>query len=178
MLSDYIVPILISVVLILLVGVVASFIIRSRLSKDKAPVGEYPPQDQVSTPGRESSPDQESQQAKVEAEPDKLQVAPPNYGLQLVLDDDRTFHLELPSTIGRSDENTIVISDDSVSAQHARIYLDERVGAVCIEDLHSLNGVFVDGRPTSKNILDDSARITLGSVSLTFRDTGFLPPSK
>jgi pSer/pThr/pTyr-binding forkhead associated (FHA) protein len=178
MLSEYIVPILISVVLILLAVVVAAFIIRSRLSNNKASVGEFTTQDQISTAGKGSTADQESQHAKVETEPNKLQVVPPNYGLQLVLDDDRTFHLELPSTIGRSGENAIVISDDSVSARHARIYLDERVGAVCIEDLHSLNGVFVDGRPTLKNILDDSARLTLGSVSLTFRDTGFLPPSK
>jgi hypothetical protein len=178
MLSEYIVPILISVVLILLVGVVAAFIIRSRQSRDKIPVVEFTPQDQVSTTGKGSTADQEGQHAKVEAELNKQQATPSNYGLQLVLDDDRTFHLELPSTIGRSEENTIVISDDSVSAQHARIYLDERVGAVCIEDLHSLNGVFIDGRPTSKNILDDGARLTLGSVSLTYRDTGFLPPSK
>jgi pSer/pThr/pTyr-binding forkhead associated (FHA) protein len=93
-----------------------------------------------------------------------------------VLDDDQFFHLDLPTTIGRSRENSIVITDESVSIQHARIYFDGRLGAVCIQDLDSTNGIFIDGKPTRENVLEDGARLTIGSVSLTFRDTGYLPP--
>jgi S-DNA-T family DNA segregation ATPase FtsK/SpoIIIE len=97
--------------------------------------------------------------------------------LQLVLDDDQIFQLTLPTSIGRHESNSIVIEDVSVSEKHAKIYYDQRIGAVCIEDLNSLNGIFIDGRPTIKNLLENDARLTLGGVSFTFRDTGYLPPS-
>ncbi len=100
------------------------------------------------------------------------------FGLHLVLSTNQVVFLELPATIGRSEENTIVIKDDSISDLHAKIYFDNRIGAVCIEDLGSTNGIFVDGRPTTKNVLDDGARLTLGSNSLVFRDTGYLPPTE
>jgi pSer/pThr/pTyr-binding forkhead associated (FHA) protein len=64
--------------------------------------------------------------------------------------------------------------DDSVSAAHARIYFDERVGSICIEDQHSLNGIFVNNLPTSKNILRDGDKIKIGNLELTFKDTGFI----
>jgi len=94
------------------------------------------------------------------------------------LDDDQVFELKLPTTLGRSPENTIEIADDSVSAQHARIFFDHRIETVCIEDTNSLNGIFVDGRPTIKSVLVDGARLTIGGVSLTFRNTGYLPPTR
>lgn len=109
---------------------------------------------------------------------DRKQVGGAAFGLQLVLGSDQVIPLELPTTIGRSKENTIVIDDDSISDQHARIYFDDRIGAVCIEDLGSRNGIFLDGRPTIRNVLEDSARITMGINTLTFHDTGYLPPAK
>jgi pSer/pThr/pTyr-binding forkhead associated (FHA) protein len=66
---------------------------------------------------------------------------------------------------------------DTVSNQHARIYYDDRYGHVIIEDLDSMNGVFINGRQAPpKNLLKDEWVIGLGSVTLTYHagesDTG------
>ena len=106
----------------------------------------------------------------------RKQLNEPPFGLQLILGSDQVIPISLPTTIGRSQKNTIVLDDDSISDQHARIYFDGRIGAVCIEDLESRNGIFLDGRPTIKNVLEDGARITMGINTLTFQDTGYLPP--
>jgi len=173
-----IVPILIGLVVILLVGVVAAFWLRSRRPVDAPGHGmdieSRTTGNQVGRSGRDAARQSKRETAKVDPFPPGSGAA--DFGLQLVLDDDQVFHLDLPTTIGRSRDNSIVISDDSVSTQHARIYFDERIAAVCIEDLNSTNGIFVDGRPTRVNVLEDGARLTIGSVSLTFRDTGYLPP--
>jgi hypothetical protein len=174
-----IVPILIGVVVVILVGVVAAFLLRSRVLKDA-------PQQQVASDPRsvgsqtEGSGLEDARRQKrgpAKEDPNLPGGGMSEFGLQLVLDDDQVFHLDLPTTIGRSRENSIVISDDSVSIQHARIYFDVRLAAVCIEDLNSTNGIFIDGRPTRVNVLEDGARLSIGSVSLTFRDTGYLPPA-
>lgn len=99
------------------------------------------------------------------------------YGLQLIWNSNRVFLLDkLPAAIGRSEENDVILTDTSVSGTHARIYFDKRFDAVCIEDLDSLNGVYINKRPTCKNILDDGVKITLGDVMLTFRNMGYIPP--
>jgi hypothetical protein len=162
--------ILIGVVVIIFVGVVLAFFFRSRASKAKPSVADLDLEMPDQTPDREGFP--------VPAEGPEGGVSPPDYGLQLVMDDDQVFYLELPSTLGRSAENIFEITDDSVSYRHARIFFDRRIGAVCIEDLNSLNGIFVDGRPTTKSVLVDGARLTIGGVSFTFRDTGYLPPNR
>ncbi len=82
----------------------------------------------------------------------------------------------LPVSIGRSDQNGVILKDDTVSATHARVYYDEQVGSVCIVDLDSLNGVFINDQPTRKNVLYDSSQVRLGKVKLTFRDTGYIHP--
>ena len=174
-----IVPILIGVVVIILVGVVAAFWVRSRRPVDAPPghgadVVPRTPGNQAGRSGLVALGWSKRDSPKTGPFPPGSSAA--DFGLQLVLDDDQVFHLELPTTIGRSRDNSIVISDDSVSTRHARIYFDERIAAVCIEDLNSTNGIFVDGRPTRVNVLEDGARLTIGSVSLTFRDTGYLPP--
>jgi hypothetical protein len=98
-------------------------------------------------------------------------------GLQLIGNSNQVFLLDkLPATIGRSEENDVILPDTSVSSMHARIYYNERVEAVCIEDLASLNGVYFQSRPTCENVLDDGAEITLGNVTLTFRNMGYIPP--
>ncbi len=98
-------------------------------------------------------------------------------GLQLV-EANGTVHKfdALPVLLGRAAENRIVLKDDTVSATHAGLYYDELLRAVVIEDRDSLNGVYVDGQPTRKNVLRDQATITLGKTTLTFRDTRVQPP--
>jgi pSer/pThr/pTyr-binding forkhead associated (FHA) protein len=82
----------------------------------------------------------------------------------------------LPIDIGRSDRNQIVLSDSSVSSVHAQVYYDDQLKAVCIKDCDSLNGLFIDEQPTRKNLLLDGVKLRLGSVTLTFRDTGYIHP--
>lgn len=81
---------------------------------------------------------------------------------------------QLPILIGRGENNQLVLNDDTVSPNHARIYFDERVGAVCIEDQDSLNGLFVNNFPTLKNILQDGDKLKAGNIVLTFRDMGYI----
>lgn len=80
----------------------------------------------------------------------------------------------LPITIGRSPENNLVIENDTVSMVHALVYFDASVQDVCILDRDSLNGLYIDGLPTRKNILHDGVQITLGEAVLHFRDTGYI----
>lgn len=97
------------------------------------------------------------------------------FGLKFILSpDEAKIFTSLPVTIGRSEQNDIVINDKTVSAVHARIYYDDRVKDVCIVDNDSLNGILIDGYPTYRNLLQDGVRIGLGKVTITFRDTGYI----
>ncbi|MFC1879370.1 FHA domain-containing protein [Chloroflexota bacterium] len=99
-------------------------------------------------------------------------------GLQLVLDSGEIHDFtELPISIGRAEQNDLVLDDETISAQHARIFFDDVVKEICIADLDSMNGVFINDQPTRKNILRDSARVRLGSVHLVFRASGHTPPN-
>jgi diguanylate cyclase (GGDEF)-like protein len=64
-------------------------------------------------------------------------------------------------TVGRTDEATIRIDDDSLSRKHARFFT--LLGAYYVADLQSTNGTFVDGaRITQPVKLEDGNRIQLG----------------
>lgn len=99
------------------------------------------------------------------------------YGLQFIRDSGAktTFHA-LPVSIGQSNQNDLVLDHPSVSARHARLYYDERLGAVCIQDLDSAKGTWINGHPTRRNVLQDGVRVRFGDVGLVFRDTGYLHP--
>ena len=97
------------------------------------------------------------------------------FGLQLSDQSGITNTLRsLPITIGRSSQNDIILVDDTVSDQHARIYYDEIIGNVCIQDLDSNNGTWINDLPTQKNILYDGVRLRFGSAELEYRDTGYI----
>ncbi len=74
-----------------------------------------------------------------------------------------------PVTIGRHAGNAVVLKNDAVSGDHAKIYLDSDLQAVCIEDLGSKNGTYVNGLPTKRNLLQDQDQITLGDITLIFQ---------
>ena len=80
------------------------------------------------------------------------------------------------NTIGRSSQATIKVEDPSVSKVHARLSWTDSGWA--IQDLSSLNGVYVDGRRIAVKVpvfLDDGQRIGLGlSTEFHFREG---PPS-
>ncbi len=81
----------------------------------------------------------------------------------------RTYTLSNVLTIGRLEENDIVITDDSfVSSHHARI--EVRPEGVWIVDLQSTNGTLVNGqRLASERSLRKGDRIQVGSTVLEMR---------
>ncbi|MCE2542110.1 MAG: FHA domain-containing protein [Acidobacteria bacterium] len=67
------------------------------------------------------------------------------------------------ATIGRGQQNTIVLADDGVSKVHARIAFDADAAAYFLEDLDSTNGTRLDGVPVSgAQRLEDLHVVTFG----------------
>jgi pSer/pThr/pTyr-binding forkhead associated (FHA) protein len=114
-----------------------------------------------------SGPDDKS--SKSEASPEQA------FGLKFIYEtgEERMF-TALPISIGRGEHNDLVLNQETVSSEHALVYFDERVQDICIVDQDSLNGLFIDGLPTRKNVLHDGVKIQLGEVVLAFRDTGYI----
>ena len=97
------------------------------------------------------------------------------FGLKFFLDSgEEMLFTALPVNIGRSDHNDIILARETVSSVHARVYFDDRIQAICIQDQDSLNGLLVDRLPTRTNILSDGMLISLGDAVITFRDTGYI----
>lgn len=96
--------------------------------------------------------------------------------LRVTLADGRTreYDIDLPSlTIGRAVGSSIVIDDASLSARHARVFVDS--SRLLVEDLESESGTFVDTepvRPRSPALVKDGSDIRLGNVVFRY----FAPP--
>jgi DNA-binding NtrC family response regulator len=76
-----------------------------------------------------------------------------------------------PITIGRNQNNTIVLRDDLVSRHHAVVF--EESGHWVIRDLEARNGTYVDGRRVlDKAILHDGQEIGIGAAPLRFCHEG------
>ncbi|MFL5541762.1 MAG: FHA domain-containing protein, partial [Longimicrobiaceae bacterium] len=74
-------------------------------------------------------------------------------------------------TVGRGAGCQVVIDDDSVSAQHARLEYD--LGGWRITDLGSTNGTAVEGVKLAPDVptpLPYGATVRFGGVKLHFRD--------
>ena len=70
-------------------------------------------------------------------------------------------------TIGRSEENDVIIEDQQVSRHHARV---ECARGVCaVEDLQSSNGTFVNGERVRRAVLAPGDRLRIGDVEMTYR---------
>lgn len=69
-------------------------------------------------------------------------------------------------TIGREDDNELVLRDPRVSGNHARVVLREE--GYVIEDLRSTNGTFVNGQRVASHVLVGGERIQLGDTRLVF----------
>jgi len=79
------------------------------------------------------------------------------------------------TTIGRGKANDIVITQDfayweTVSHHHAQISR-QAIGWV-IEDNHSSNGVYVNGKRTGRNLLRTGWQLAIGGVTFIFRTNG------
>ena len=73
----------------------------------------------------------------------------------------------LPMEIGRTASNQLRLSDRhaGVSRQHARLYFD--VGNIVLEDLDSLNGVYIGQEKVQRTIVSSGTKVSLGSYLLT-----------
>ena len=62
-------------------------------------------------------------------------------------------------TLGRSDENAIVVDDESISGKHAELVLDD-AGNYVVSDLGSTNGVKIGGqRITEPTALEHGIKV-------------------
>jgi predicted component of type VI protein secretion system len=80
--------------------------------------------------------------------------------------------------IGRAAGCDVVVEDDSVSAQHARLEFD--LGAWRITDLESTNGTAVEGVKLAPNVptsLPYGTTVRLGGVKLQFRQVAEADPA-
>jgi len=69
--------------------------------------------------------------------------------------------------IGRSRTSDIVLSHESVSRRHARMWLDG-AGQLWLEDLGSTAGTFVDEARITKAVVPPGSHVRLGAVGYTF----------
>ncbi len=81
-------------------------------------------------------------------------------------------------TIGRSDDNVIVLADPTVSAHHCRIAWDSRRGFYTIEDLGSVEGTYVNERSIGGPVRlhhGDVIRVGNTVMGLSWQ-TSYVPP--
>jgi len=77
------------------------------------------------------------------------------------------YSLDRSVTIGRKNENDIVLKDPYVSGRHARLILDE--GAFFLEDLDSANGSYLNGDRIMDVVkLKNGDRIKFGQVEFLY----------
>lgn len=69
-----------------------------------------------------------------------------------------------PFTIGSRNDNDLIITDSTVSRQHAELF--RKNGQVCLRDLGSLNGTIVNKVPRSEIQIVGGERIQLGTTVL------------
>ncbi len=72
-----------------------------------------------------------------------------------------------PWRIGRARNNNLILDHASVSRLHAEIRRDA-LGQFTLQDLGSLNGVFVNGEAIDMSHLDENDRVKIGNVSFIF----------
>jgi pSer/pThr/pTyr-binding forkhead associated (FHA) protein len=78
------------------------------------------------------------------------------------------------TVIGRAESLLIQILDDQISRKHLQIRYDEKAARYLALDMHSTNGVFINGRKISEEmVLADCDAIVIGNTSLMFTDRDF-----
>ncbi len=100
----------------------------------------------------------------------KLPVAKGNYGLEIInsgnnkdLKDGSIIPIRSDLTIGRNDGNSIVLNDQHVSGNHAKVVV--RNDLLLIEDLDSTNGTYLNGNKISgKMKLTNKDEIKIGTA--------------
>jgi pSer/pThr/pTyr-binding forkhead associated (FHA) protein len=78
-----------------------------------------------------------------------------------------------PLTIGRSDDNGLVLRDGRASRHHARI--DARRGSLVLSDLGSTNGSWVNDRRVESIALGEGDQVRLGMTTLIIEAVETVP---
>ena len=77
------------------------------------------------------------------------------------------YYLNPENSIGRGDNNSIILKDRFISKEHAT--LSESAGDYILEDLKSANGTYVnDRRIVQPTVLDNRDVVRVGDVELLF----------
>ena len=92
-----------------------------------------------------------------------------NYGLEIIssgnskdLKDGSIIPIRSDITLGRKDDNSIVLSDQHISGSHAKIVV--RSNGLFIEDLNSTNGTYLNGnRIKGKVKLTNKDEVKIGT---------------
>ncbi len=102
----------------------------------------------------------------------QMQLVPKRFGWLIVKTGPRigqVHQLRDVTDLGRSAANHIVIDDDRVSEQHARVRVDEE-GQFVVWDLASTNGTFVNGEQiTAATPIVENDEVTLGHTALVLK---------
>lgn len=72
---------------------------------------------------------------------------------------------ELPASVGRSSDLPVCLPDDSVSRTHSQLFLNAE-GALCVRDLGSLNGTYVNDQKIQHCTLYSGDLLQIGAVTL------------
>lgn len=78
------------------------------------------------------------------------------------------------NTLGREDENDIVIYDDAASRYHAEIYFDDDKNTIVLQDLNSTNGTFVNGKRVYNQIVQHEDQIRIGFCLISLLNSELL----
>jgi hypothetical protein len=105
------------------------------------------------------------------AQPDAAGAAPASeYAVDLIRmdgSDNKAYALGPRTRIGRAPGCELHIESSSVSRHHALVLTNSR--DVIIEDLHSTNGVLVNGRKVTRQLLTDGDILTIGEAQFRLR---------
>jgi hypothetical protein len=115
-------------------------------------------------------------EALVSGEPS---VSSPAYGLFLFnpVTQEQIPVGHLPAILGRGETSTLRVNDPTVSMTHARLSYHPVAEKIYLEDLHSTNGLWVNGKPTALQLLENEDQIRVGQTTFTFQNTGYLHPA-
>src|SRR4051794_31133008 len=71
-------------------------------------------------------------------------------------------------TVGRAEDNGLILSEGGVSRKHARFFLQE--GGLFLEDLGSSNGSFVDGvKISSPTAVPPGGEVVIGAYKVLLK---------
>lgn len=72
-------------------------------------------------------------------------------------------------TVGRGPDNTIVVTDPSISTHHAHLLLEGNTYR--LKDLDSTNGIHVNGKPVTETVLQFDDRIRFGAAEAKYESS-------